>query len=305
MPSTSSPRLRARRGFTLTELIVAIVIGSALGAGLVKLLAAQGQFFDMQGAQRDARSVSRAALNVLLADLRMVETSRNDAGTTASTGVTAASATSLTVYVRYANGIVCNNTAGTHWVIWSPYDWRTIASSEATSEPTNAGIAHRNADGTFTYVAPGAATVGTVPGVLANCNSLFRLPANASAETLGTLTSVTGLPSVLALGTAVFKYLPVTYTFKASGLVAGATGLYRQVSTAAEEEIAAPFDDDAGFAYFTLTGDVPSATVPSTLSDIAGVQLRLTGRSTGDTRALAQKASVDLRPSVFFLNRRL
>lgn len=298
-------RIRNRRGFTLTELIVAIVIGSALGAGLVKLLAAQGKFFDMQGAQRDARSVSRGALNVLLADLRMVETSRNAAGTVASSGITAASSTSLTANVRYANGIVCNNAGGVHWVIWSPYDWRTMAPSQADAEPTAPGIAYRNADGTFTYVAPGAASVSSVPGILANCAPRFRQPTSVSGAAIGALTSVSGLPVTLAIGTPVFRYFPVTYAFAASGMVPGARGLYRRVGSAAAEEIAAPFGAGAGFAYFSLTDDVPSATVPSPLSSIAGIQFRLTGRSTADARATAQKVQVDLRPSVFFLNRQL
>lgn len=302
--SRPRPRLRARRGFTLVELVVAILIGTALGAGLVKLLVAQGQFFDHQSAQRDARSVSRGALNVMLADLRMVETSRSSDGTASSTGVTAASATSITVNVRYANGVVCNNLAGIHWVLWSPYDWRTVASSTASTEPTAPGIAYRNADGTFTYAGTGTATIGSA-GLLSDCNALFRLPTNASGTTIGSLNNLSGLAATLPIGTAVFRYFPVTYTFKASTLVPGATGLYRQVGSAAEEEIAAPFDDEASFAFFSLTDDTPTETVPASLSDIAGLQLRLTGRSTSVSRQTGTAPAVDLRPSVFFHNRQL
>src|SRR5438034_7431823 len=81
---------RARRGFTLIELLVGIVIFAIVGALFTKLLTVQGRFFDRQGMGNAARNVSRASLNRVVSDFRMIE---------ATGGVIAATPTSLTIRI--------------------------------------------------------------------------------------------------------------------------------------------------------------------------------------------------------------
>ena len=88
--STSS---RARRGFTIIELLVGMVIFAIVGALFTQLLTVQGRFYDKQGMGNAARNVSRASLNRIVSDFRMVE---------ASGGVVAASPTSITLRLPYA-----------------------------------------------------------------------------------------------------------------------------------------------------------------------------------------------------------
>jgi len=51
----------ARRGMTLIELIVGIVIFAIVGTAFTKLMTVQGKFFDRQGMANAARNVSRSS----------------------------------------------------------------------------------------------------------------------------------------------------------------------------------------------------------------------------------------------------
>ena len=64
---------RARRGFTLIELMVALVLFGIVGALFTRLMTVQGRFFDRQGMGNAARNVSRASLNRVVSDFRMIE----------------------------------------------------------------------------------------------------------------------------------------------------------------------------------------------------------------------------------------
>src|SRR6476619_5575222 len=97
---------RHRRGFTLIELLVGIVIFAIVGALFTRLLTVQGKFFDRQGMANAARNVSRASLNRVVSDFRMID---------AGGGVVAASPTSLTIRIPFAIGVMCANAnGGTH-----------------------------------------------------------------------------------------------------------------------------------------------------------------------------------------------
>src|SRR6476469_6304378 len=103
---TNSTNSRSRRGFSLVELLVGIVIFAIIGALFTKMLTIQGRFYDRQGQGNAARNVSRASLNRVVSDFRMIE---------ATGGVVAASPTSLTIRIPFAIGVVCaNNGASTH-----------------------------------------------------------------------------------------------------------------------------------------------------------------------------------------------
>src|SRR5205807_7071181 len=100
---TNNINRRARRGFTLIELLVGIVIFAIVGALFTKLLTVQGKFFDRQGMGNAARNVSRASLNRIVSDFRMIE---------ATGGIVAASPTSLTIRIPCAMGVRCADDGG-------------------------------------------------------------------------------------------------------------------------------------------------------------------------------------------------
>src|SRR3954464_5098566 len=92
--------MKARRGFSLAELLVAVVLLGIVGGALTRLVVDQMRFFDNVTVKRGTRSAARNSMNVMLAELRMVM----DSG-----GVTAIAANnkSITVNVPYRFGMFC------------------------------------------------------------------------------------------------------------------------------------------------------------------------------------------------------
>ena len=62
-----------RRGFTLVELLLSLIVTAIVGAALVRMVLGQAKFMDQQEAWRGARAVARGGVNRLVSDLRMVE----------------------------------------------------------------------------------------------------------------------------------------------------------------------------------------------------------------------------------------
>ena len=75
------------------------------------------------------------------------------------------------------------------------------------------------------------------------------------------------IPALTAVGTAVLLFQRLTYEFKASGALAGRTGLWRTVvATGQTDELVAPFDATATFRFFRTGSDTAQAAVPSPLN---------------------------------------
>jgi prepilin-type N-terminal cleavage/methylation domain-containing protein len=64
---------RARRGFSLVEIITALTILSIIGVALTKMVLMQTRSFQYENAARRARAVPRSAMNIMVTDLRMVQ----------------------------------------------------------------------------------------------------------------------------------------------------------------------------------------------------------------------------------------
>ena len=108
------------RGYTLVEMLVIVILLGAIGGTLTKLQVAQSRFVSQSDATRDARAVSRSALNTLLSRLRMVEV---------GSGVESAAPDDITARVPYAFGLVCGNVGTVTVVSLLPVDSVTMAVS--------------------------------------------------------------------------------------------------------------------------------------------------------------------------------
>jgi prepilin-type N-terminal cleavage/methylation domain-containing protein len=280
---------RVRRGFTLVELLVGIVLFGIIGALFTRLLTVQGRFFDRQGLGNAARNVSRASLNRVISDFRMIE---------ATGGVLAASPTSLTIRIPFAIGVMCANSGIGTVLSLLPVDSTTYKNAGFY------GYAWRNfKTGVYSYV-ENPATEGESSTYIPICAGV-----GVTTVTNGKVVMVTpALPAGGGLGTPVFLYSKVRYEFKASTAVPGKLGLYRTNiapgGTESSEELVAPFANTAGWKFFSVnSGTVPTVNPPANLADMRGLELHLDGLSEYAAPGVANNESAPFTTAVFFKNR--
>lgn len=276
-----------RGGFTLIELLIGIVIFGIVGMVFTKMLTTQGRFFDKQGMGNAARNVSRGALNRLISDLRMVETTG---------GVLAASATSLTLRVPFALGVVCSSNESSTAVSLLPVD-SVIYNADGFY-----GFAWRNAvTGQYTYVENPAAQEKNQGSNACGAVKITTLPN-------GKATRIMPVVAGSSLGTPVFLYRRIRYDFKASLAVPGKIGLFRTIvfpnGSQTSEELVAPFASTARYKFFVV-GDNSTAydNPPATLSDLRGIQLHLDGVSEVVAAGKKTPETANFITAVFFKNR--
>jgi len=281
---------RARRGFTLIELLVGIVLFAIVGALFTKLLTVQGKFYDRQGMGNAARNVSRASLNRVVSDFRMIE---------ATGGVVGATPTSLTIRIPFAIGVMCGNGFGGTVLTLLPVDSTTYAQAPFV------GYAWRNFNnGTYAYVENPATKTESDAAMIAVCTAQ-----NVTTVPKGKVVLVSPvLPVNAGLGTPVFLYARVRYEFKASTAVPGKLGLYRTTIAAngAEnaEELVAPFANTASWKFYTLTGgSVAQTNAPADLATIRGLELHLDGISENRAPGMIAEETAPFTTAVFFKNR--
>ncbi len=270
------------RGFTLMELLVALVMTGILGVTIVRLLVSTSRFYGQDAARRNARAVSRSALALMESELRMVEV---------GTGIVSADSFNLTVKVPYALGVLCTSGATTATVSLLPVDSLEFANAGFS------GYSYRDSTGNYTDRGAGV-SLGT--GVATTCTGASLTPLTGSRI----ITLNPAPPATVAIGSAVLLYQQLTYRFGASTAVTGRTGLWRTVAaTGVSEEIAAPFDASARFRFFVLDADTSQAAAPATLSNTRGIGLVLTGASEKTPLGRSAPLTAPLTTAIFFHNR--
>jgi len=274
-----------RRGFTLAELVVGMVVLGVLGAALTRLYLSQSRFYDLQGELRRARLVSRMAINAALSDLRMVE---------ATGGLFSATPTQVTMRVPYAIGVVCANTpAQTTLSLW-PIDSTVYATAGFS------GYGWRDSLGNITYVEAGTS--------VSNDNASLCVAANVVTMPGGKVVAVrpplpATLPTVTAIGTPVFLIQRLTYEFKPSAALPGRTALWRTIfATGQADELVAPFDPTAKFRFLVAGSDTAQAGPPTPLSDTRGLELGLTSQSDRAPEGATAPRQAQVVTAVYFNN---
>ncbi len=276
--SADRARRRARRGFSLVELIITLVLAAIIGAAAGRLLMSQTRFYARLANQKDARSVTRAARNIMQTELSMVE---------ASGGIVAASNDSIRVRMPIAWGIFCSNST----IMLLPVD------SAMRAMGTYEGYAAKDTTSTGTYTYTSASSAPTT-GTATNCTAA---PVNITAPTNGSYVSLSPTLTATA-GAPVFLYQTVTYLFRGSAIVPGKRGLYRRIGSGSAEEILAPFDTSAKFRFYRLYSDTAQTTVP-TLTNIRGLEVMLDAQSAARAGGQSSPESVSIKTAIFFRNR--
>ena len=265
-----------RSGFTIIELIVATALMAILGTILIQTLVRNSQFVSKVEASMNARQAARAAMVIMTAEL----------GMTSDSGLTAATAKSVTVRVPYAFGMACPTTT----VLYAslvPTDSLMYASA------TPSGIAWRDSVGTYHFVTGiGVGGSGTTECV---SDSIKTVPGgrNVHINNAGSIAS----------GRIIYLFENITYSFEASTSMSGRTGLFRTNGAGTKVELLVPFDSSAGFGFLIGQNMTPTVVVPGDLNTVRGLELKLIGESYRDPQGSDEPAEFDLTTSVAFRNR--
>ena len=278
--------LKSRKGMSIAELLIGMVILAIVGMALTKVMASQARYFDHQKTSNLARAVSRGPLNRVVSDLRMVE---------AAGGVIAASGTSIDMRVPYAMGVVCGpgpTNTYTH-ISLLPVD------SAMYTAPGYSGYAWRGGDGVYHYVADN--TTKEV-GTLSVCNS-FNVK-SLTGEGARVIRIMPKLDSAATYGTPVFLFRDIRYSFGPSVSVPGTTGLFRtRLEDNFTEELSAPYHSSAKFRFFVGSAITAQDAPPSDLGTIRGIEMNMTGMSERTPSGETQKKKAPFITAVFFKNR--
>ncbi|HTT68191.1 MAG TPA: hypothetical protein VMF70_09190 [Gemmatimonadales bacterium] len=276
---------RARAGFVLAELLVAMLIAALIGVSLTQLVISQSRFVALQGAIMQARGGARAALNVMAGDLRMLSDS----------GLVAAATDSVTVRVPYAFGVACTQVSGTTVVGLLPAD------SAAYFSATASGYAWRDSTGKFVFVQP--ATVAGSSGSACGAPYLSKTIAILGAPGWPPLAVAVGPNDVRTPpGTVIYLYQLVRYAFAPSAQLPGKIGLWRTVlSTGQRDELVAPFDTSAGFQFLDSSYTARVA-APADLNKVKGIRLVLIASSEQPPEGRALPMLFRLTTDVVFRN---
>jgi len=299
---------RARSGFTMVEIIVALIIFAIVGLALTKMLLTQSAGFKRDVTARRARAGARSSMNLIISDVRM----NQDYG-----GVTLANDSTFVIKAPIMFGLVCA-TSGASTTIAA-----VAADSFVTADSKYGGYAVRNPNSPYTYGFVPSTTSGTkTQSGTATCTGLANpirsdtVTASGRAGAVYTFTPGTTLPT--AVGQPAFLWQYVTYRFrKETG--DNARTLYRvscgadTISTGTncrKEQLMGPFSTNARFNYYlttatTLSQDSSVKTAPADLNTIRGVEFVLAAIAPDTVGSSKGPASATTTTSVFFKNVRV
>jgi type II secretory pathway pseudopilin PulG len=260
---------------TLVELMVTLLVFGILGTALARLMISNSRYVSRQDTLLEARQTARAAMNVMLPELRMVSDG----------GLIAAAPDSVTAQVPYAFGVFCQD----EYAVLAPPD----STVYATAVP--GGIAAQQANGLYAFI--GSVTVTGTTASTAECDadSIRAIP--------GGQRITLSVPNLAPAGRLFYLYQTVTYKFATSADpdLSGRRALWRVVGGTAEE-LLAPFDTAARFRFLVGSRLTPQTAVPSPLSNVRGLELRLVGASVRAAQGAGEPTRFSLQPRVRFGN---
>jgi prepilin-type N-terminal cleavage/methylation domain-containing protein len=289
-----------RRGLTLIEILITLVIVGVIGLAITRVITSQGRLYSQQTGVRDARSTARTAMGVMMNELRMVQDS-------AGVDSVATNGRLIRFRVPYRLGLLCGNAAGgVATVAMLPTDSATLAMA------TYAGWAWRDpVSGRYTIQQPAAPTGGDAPvGVAApalctgsGAGQANLRPVTVAGRSTAYFTVTPPLPGTPVSGSPVFFWQRVTYRFAPSTAFPGRTGLYRDVQGGTSEELMAPFDQAAHFRFYRA-GDDTSIVTPPALAQIRGIDVVLSAEAPRRVSGQTANNRAALRTAIFFKNTR-
>lgn len=277
------------RGYSIAELLVALVIAGIVGIALSKLIINQSRFLQSQDNYRQARSGARSALSIPTDELRMVTTSGD------SSVLLQANRDSFSVRVPIAYGMVCGQSGGKTHIALFPADSATYANATAT------GYVWRDSTGFLRFVRP-ITSISAGNATLCSTNGVAVLSATGWSATV-----IAVAPNVVATppGSVAFLYRQIRYVFATSGQLPGRRALWRVLLPAnTRDELVAPFDTSAHFEYLVGDALVPTMT-PAVLDSVEGVRFVMVSASQQNAPGRSTPVTFNLTTDILFRNRAL
>lgn len=254
-------------GFTIVEVLVAIVLTAILGAGVVSLLLGQNRFYETNEQYLFADESRRGAGEFAASELRMLSTS----------DLYKTDGDELRARFDLRRMVVCDVNASLSLV------WLFVYDDPGISLPSGAtGTAHSSP-----YSADFVYADGWTPGLNdtgAGTSTIIDVCKDNGAPSVSDLTRYrlvtwsghpVGLPDK---GSVVRVYGDLSYTFEPATTGDG-VALWRN-----GQELVAPFADGAGFAYIMDNGSKEISVPNSNHKDISYVRLEATAVGRGTNR---------------------
>jgi len=253
-----------------------------VGLALTRMLINDSRFVSKVEAMMNARQAARAAMNTMGVELRMVS----------DEGLVAADSTDITVRAPYAFGLLCAMASATErMVVTIPTDSLMYASASAD------GIAWQDNYGNYATMTLTSIADGNPATELTHCTT-----EGITVPTGGNLYKLVVTSDTMAVGSVFYFYQTLRYRFTSSIDVPGSIGLFRTLGSGTEEEILAPFDASARFAFFVGSSDTASTVPPADLSTVSGLELWLVGESELVPEGETEPETFSLRTRIDFLN---
>lgn len=286
----SSP-LAGRRGFTLAELLISLVLGALIIGVVLQFVTGQTRLTSMQSGREEVQQNARGALEMVASDLRGA----------IGAGVERADNDAIEIMLPRRWGVVCSQVGTTRTTVIFP---------DLPAQPTpvggDAGLLFRQSDTSpWLPALPTRATVvsATPVEVTAACAGL-----SATGKVVGVQLDGLNHPAAVGAGTTVALYQRVRYDVQTSR---GERWIYRSNGLAAGggfsmQPLAGPLQEQSGqdqgvsFTYFAGTPPAPLPAAPGANAPTAGlsqVRLRVRMKSRGgrDSQVEFDSATVQLR----------
>lgn len=267
-----------RAGYTLIELIITMVVASIIGTLLARMLVDDSRFVSELEASAEARQVARAAMTFFSTEAQMIS----------SGGITEATEKRVGFIVPFGWGVACGRDGGATIGSLVPSDSMMLAT--AVPNTVHWLDSNENYQSSTMTLAPSSS------------NGVCQATDTVSVLTGGQLVAMT-MPDLIPFGSIFYLGEAVRYEFRASTLIPGRWGLWREDGAGVWDELLSPFDTSSGFGYFVGINDTVNTNPPGLLSAITGIELRFVGESQMIPEGSTTPEEFELDTRVTFINR--